>query len=515
MLTVTDGAAHEWADMPLDKMSIGNAMDCDFTLRSYHILKSKMKQDNLNHVYDKLLTDITPLLARVEFAGIGIDTGYLKVLEGRLSQEIERLEGGIAKISPIGDINPASPADLIKVLFTKEGFNTTPSEFTGKKKEPATTEAHLLHIEASDKTSKECRDFIRKILEYKSKCKLYKTYVTGVRGAIEYNGEDKIHSSYNFAATVTGRLSCSTYSVKSKVEGAKGRKVNKIFKKGVSFHTLPRTVDDTVNIRRLMIPDEGKAFIAADFSQAELRVLAQCSRDEGLLDAFTNGKDLHKYTASLVFGKPIDKVTKNERQIAKSVSFLIVYGGGPSKLASQIDKPIGYCKGIFQAYQDSFPKVFSWIKKVHKDVKDNEYAVSLFGRRRHLSNVKSPIRKYQFRALRQGMNFVIQSSASDIMLHALKRLDARLKASGLDAQILATVHDSVEIQCDKAQIKEVCELVREALTDTSDLATLYNLHFKVPFIVDIEAGTSFGDLTEASFNQNGTLTNYAEIEKFI
>jgi DNA polymerase I-like protein with 3'-5' exonuclease and polymerase domains len=85
----------------------------------------------------------------------------------------------------------------------------------------------------------------------------------------------------------------------------------------------------------------------------------------------------------------------------------------------------------------------------------------------------------------------------------------------LDAQILATVHDSVEIQCDKAQIKEVCELVREALTDTSDLATLYNLHFKVPFIVDIEAGTSFGDLTEASFNQNGTLTNYAEIEKFI
>jgi len=264
-----------------------------------------------------------------------------------------------------------------------------------------------------------------------------------------------------------------------------------------------------------MTADGDKVFLAADFSQAELRVLAQCSRDKNLIEAFNSGQDLHRFTASLVFGKDPKDVTKKERQIAKSVSFLIVYGGGPHKLSEQIGKDVGYCKNIFKAYQDSFPKVFKWINFVHKFVRQHGYAVSLFGRRRHLSNVKSPNKKYQYRALRQGMNFVIQSSASDLMLHSILRLQKYLKASGLDAQILATVHDSVEVQCSKEDLKKTIELMRYVLESTGDFKDLYGLDFVVPFTVDVEAGHSFGDMIEAEFIGGGHLLNEAEILKYV
>ena len=264
-----------------------------------------------------------------------------------------------------------------------------------------------------------------------------------------------------------------------------------------------------------MTADEGKVFVAADFSQAELRVLAQCCKDKNLIEAFNSGQDLHRFTASLVFGKDPNDVTKQERQIAKSVSFLIVYGGGPNKLAEQIGKSVGYCKNIFKAYQDSFPKVFNWINFVHKFVKENGYAVSIFGRRRHLPNVKSPNKKYQYRALRQGMNFVIQSSASDLMLHSILRLQKYLKATGLDAQILATVHDSVEVQCSKKDLQKVVELMRYVLESTDDFKGLYGLDFVVPFAVDVEAGRSFGDMIDAEFDSEGHLLNQAEIIDYV
>jgi len=347
------------------------------------------------------------------------------------------------------------------------------------------------------------KEFINKLLEYKKKCKQHKTYVKGVRDAIAYNKEDRIYSSYNFSQTVTGRLSCSTYSCGPKM------------KKGVSFHTLPRPTEDNVNIRKLMKADEGKAFIAADFSQAELRVLAQCCKDKNLIKAFTSGQDLHSFTASLVFGKKVEDVTKEERQIAKSVSFLIVYGGGPNKLAQQINKPVAYCKGIFKAYQDSFPNVFKWINVIHKSVKENGCAISLFGRRRNLPNVNSPIKKFQYRALRQGLNFVIQSSASDLMLHSITRLTKDLDAAGVKYDLLATVHDSVELQCEVSDLQRCVEITNNSLTSTHDLKDYYGLEFVVPFEVDVEVGTSFGDVLDVEFDDQGKALNTKELIDYV
>ena len=506
MLTVTEGAFHDWANMPLLDMAYGNAMDTDFTLRSWKILKKDMTAKCLNPVYDNLIKDITLLLGDVEDRGISVDQEYLKVLDEKLAKTLEVLHKELNELCPLDeDLNPNSNQQLGKLLFGEEGFGLIPQDFSLKTKAPSITEEHLNNLTSDISCSQEAKDFVKKLLEYKSKTKQYKTYVKGVEAALGWNEDGRIYSNYNFTATVTGRLSCSKYSA--------GR--TKDMSKGVSFHTLPRPTADSVNIRNLMKADKGKAFITADFSTAELRVLAQCCRDENLIHAFQSGQDLHKYTASLIYGKPPEDITKDERQIAKSCSFLIVYGGGPTKLAQQTGKTVDYCKSIFAAYQDSFPKVFEWIKFVHKFIRKNECAISLFGRRRHLSNVKSPIKKYQFRALRQGMNFVIQSSASDMMLHALKRLDKSLKDKGYDAEILATVHDSVEIQCDYSIVKEVSELVKRELTDTSDLERMYHLKFKVPFEVDVEVGKAFGDGIEVEFSKAGEMENLKEIMGYV
>jgi len=503
MLTVTNGAKHDWENMPLDELAFGNAMDCNFTLRLYKELGRKMKETKVNFVYENLLKDILVILSMVENRGIEVDQEYLSSLDEVLSESIEELEASLLKLSPIDDFNPRSTQQTAEVLFTSAGFDLTPVEFSAKTKTPKISEAHLVKV-LEDTSDSETREFMETLMKYKYRVKQHRTYVKGVKGAIEYNDDGRIYSNYNFATVVTGRLSCSTYSV-----GAK--------KKGVSFHTLPRKDEESgeINIRNLMKADSKKAFIAADFSQAELRMLAQCCRDESLIEAFNSGQDLHKFTASLVFDKPIDAITKEERQIAKSVSFLIVYGGGPFKLSEQVGKPVGYCKNIFKSYQDAFPKVFSWINRVHRGIRKDGHAISLFGRRRHLSNVNSPVRSYQYRALRQGMNFVIQSSASDLMLHSIKRLHRYNKVLGLGMDILATVHDSVEVQCDLHNMDKCIETLKYVLPYTDDFKDMYGIDFVVPFEVDIEAGTSFGNLLDAQFDGNGRVLNGKEIAEFV
>ena len=505
MLTVTSNKPKDedfWANMPLDDLAFGNAMDCDFTLRAYHVLRQEMKEKYVNFVYDNLLKDILVILGMVENQGIKVDEDYLKVLDQQLQDELQTLLSKLQDLSPTESINPNSTAEMASVLFTSEGYDLKPVMFSEKTQMPQISEEHLTEVLKSTK-NKDATEFINTLLKYKYRSKQHKTYVKGVEAALEYNEDGRIYSQYNFATVVTGRLSCSTYSA--------GKK-----KKGVSFHTLPReSENDAVNIRKLMRADGDKVFLAADFSQAELRVLAQCCKDENLIEAFNSGQDLHRYTASLVFGKKPEDVTKEERQIAKSVSFLIVYGGGPNKLSQQIGKSITYCKGIFSAYEQSFPKVFKWIESVHRMIRENGYAVSLFGRRRHLPNIKSPIKKYQHRALRQGMNFVIQSSASDLMLHSIKRLHRYRDLTGLDFDILATVHDSVEVQCSKQDADKVAMLLKVVLPMTEDFKPMYGINFVVPFEVDVEVGTSFGNLVEAEFSEQGKLLNAKEIQSFI
>mgnify|MGYP003108386957 FL=1 len=503
MLTVTNGAEHDWANMPLHEMAIGNAADCDLTLRCWKRMRKEMKPLGVSPIYDKLLKEATVALGEVENRGLKVDVEYLKELDITLGKKLEDAREELNNLSKLdGELNPNSTKEVADVLFTKEGFNLTPTMVSEKTKAPSITEEHMQAVLKGLSTTHPAKEFINKLLAYKTLSKQYKTYVKGVEAALENNGNGRIYSQYNFATTVTGRLSCSKYSAGRKKEESKG----------VSFHTLPRTTADGVNLRKLMMADEGKAFIAADFSQAELRVLAHCSNDKNLIDAFKSGEDLHTYTASLVFGKTLGDVTKEERQVAKSCIFLIVYGGSYKKLADQIGKSDGYAKDIFARFQSQFPGIFKFMKVVNKYTKDNGYSMSLFGRRRNLPNVNSPITKYQYRALRQGLNFVIQSSTSDMVLNSLLNMENKIKELGMDdVEILATVHDSIEVQCDKQNAGVVAKLIKDVMEDISYLKTKYNMDFKVPMKVDVEIGDSFGSVEEVHFDDNRQPTNVADL----
>lgn len=323
------------------------------------------------------------------------------------------------------------------------------------------------------------RGFIETLLELRKMEKLYKTYIKGTTKAIEYNESNDVYVSFNLDGTTTGRLSCTGYS------GNKGNSM------GISFHTLPR--DEQHNIRDMFVSPEGYDFITADYSAMELRVLAHIANEKNMKKAFVSGKDLHTYTASLVFDKSENKVTKQERQIAKAVSFLIVYGGGAFNLSETMNIPIKRADKIISQYARVYPGIFKYMSKVNASIEEDGYITTLFGRRRNLPDVRSTIFKIKNRALRQGLNFTVQSAASDILVCAVLGIVETIKRNGLDARLVATVHDSLEFVCPENETKKVCNIIRDEMENGNYMKDELGIQLSVPLAIDLEVGSSFGN----------------------
>ena len=339
----------------------------------------------------------------------------------------------------------------------------------------------------ASKTKKELMEskkFLDGLLELRKSEKLTKTYIEGTKNAIAYNELEKIFVDFRFDGTATGRLSCAAYNAQKAM--------------GVSFHTLPR--ETTNNIRSLFKAPDDWAFIAADYSAMELRVLSHIAKEGSMQLAFNKGADLHSYTAKLLFNK--EDITKEERQIAKTVSFLIVYGGGAFNLSETMGIPMRKAEKIIKDYENVYPGIFSYMEFVNNFVKRNGYAYSIFGRKRNLSDVQSKDRKVVNRALRQGLNFTIQSAASDILLTSLLGASQRFKEAGLQARPVATVHDSIEVVCPQEEVKETLTILYDEMVNYPLIKKIFNSHFDVPLAIDAEVGKSFGDVKEVHF-ENG------------
>jgi len=339
-------------------------------------------------------------------------------------------------------------------------------------------------IEAkSTKELHAARDFLSSFLELRKSQKLEKTYIKGTQNALEYNGSDKVYVDYRLDGTATGRLSCAAYNAAKPM--------------GVSFHTLPR--ETSTNIRSIFVAPPGNSFVTVDYAAMELRVLAHVAKEGNMQNAFNSGQDLHTYTAKLLFNK--EKITKEERQIAKTVSFLIVYGGGPFNLAETMRIPMKRAEHIIDSYKDVYPGVFVYMEFVNNFIKDNGYAYTIFGRRRNLPDVGSSDFSVINRAFRQGLNFTIQSTASDILLCGLLGISRRFLNDNLSARIVSTVHDSIEIVCPHEEESIVCEIVYDELVNYPYIKKHFNIHFDVPFSIDLEIGGSFGEGAPVEFKE--------------
>jgi len=367
----------------------------------------------------------------------------------------------------------------------------------------------LSATQISSKTVEELRQahsYIEDFLEFKASEKLDKTYIAGTKSAMSFNDEKKVYPVYRFDGTVTGRLSCAAYTV--------GK-----HKKGVSFHTLPRGENDDNNIRSIFTAPKRDAygtwaFITSDYSGMELRVLAHIAKEDRMQKAFVDGLDLHTYSASIAFGKPYDKVTKNLRQIAKAVSFLIVYGGSAFTLAKKHGLSIRKSERIIDQWFAAYPAIPVFMDFVNDFIRENGYAYSLFGRRRHLENVYSQNDKVVNRCLRQGLNFTIQSPSSDILLCALLGITREFKKRKLKARICATVHDSLEAVCPVEELEEAESIMRDFMISNPIMKEVFGLEFSVPFEVETIVGHSFGDGIELNFNNN-IVTNMDEVTEYL
>ena len=329
---------------------------------------------------------------------------------------------------------------------------------------------------------KNAQGFLKGLLNLRKSEKLTKTYIDGTKKAIDYNGKNKVFVDFRFDGTATGRLSCAAYNAQKAM--------------GVSFHTLPRETEN--NIRSLFTAPPGWSFIAADYAAMELRVLSHIAKEGNMQLAFNQGADLHTYTTKLLFNK--ENIKKEERQIAKAVSFLIVYGGGAFNLSETMGIPMKRAERIIKDYENVYPGIFEYMDFVNRFIKENGYAYTIFGRKRNLPDVYSNDRQVVNRALRQGLNFTIQSSASDILLTSLLGASRRFKEAGMQAVPVATVHDSIEIICPKEEVKDTLMILYDEMVNYPTIKEIFNIHFDVPLSIDAEVGSSFGDGVEVEFD---------------
>ena len=332
----------------------------------------------------------------------------------------------------------------------------------------------------SDENVKAAKGFFDRLSAYKKYNKLHSTYIKGMRVALKNTENGRAYCKYSIDGTVTGRISNSGATI--------GRKQSD--KIGVSFHTLPRESMD-VNIRDYVIAPKGHDFVTVDYAGMELRVLAHVANETNMIKAFESGVDLHSYSAGLTFNKDPKDVTKHERQIAKAVSFLTVYGGTGYTLASKHNLPEERADEIISSWLSAFPGVSRYMNTIDDYIKQFGYAKTIFGRFRHLPNIRSPFRSIRREAFRQGLNFTIQSPASDILLCGMLGVIEKLK--GKKAKVVATVHDSIELICPKEETDEVAGIVTDELVNYHYLRENFGITLRVPLAVDIEVGSSFGN----------------------
>jgi DNA polymerase-1 len=369
-----------------------------------------------------------------------------------------------------------------------------------QRKEDEQVSSSVIHGKSTSDL-KEAQKFIMDLLEFRKTKKLESTYIGGMERSVEYNGENKIYCTYNFDGTVTGRLSCSKYSAGNKKP------------KGVSFHTLPRE-EGEYNIRSMVVAPPGYAFVTVDYSAMELRVLSHVAKEKKMQKAFIENDDLHWYTAELIHGKSRKDLSRLERQEAKATSFLIVYGGTEATLAPNIGKTVEQARAVMDSWFEVYDSIQPYMDFIYENIRDNKYAYSLFGRRRHLQNVDSRNPKVAKKALRQGLNFTIQSVASDILLCSLLGIGREFRHRGMKSRICQTVHDSGEFLVELEELDEALKIIDYYMVQNPIMTNRFGIKLDVPLSIEMLVGSSFGDGIEA-FLENGVITNRDEVTQYL
>ncbi len=424
------------------------ASHADATLALYRKLRPEVDSLGLGELYESIDLPLVRVLARMEETGIRVDPDQLKVLSGRMEEEISVLSSAIFELAG-RPFNINSPQQLGKVLFEEMNL---PSPVKYGKGKTVSTAADVL--EAME------HPIAQKILEYRQLAKLKGTYVDALPLSID-PGSERLHTTFNQTGAATGRLSSSNPNLQN----------------------IPIRTELGREIRAAFVPQRGWKLIVADYSQIELRLLAHMSRDAVLLDAFRNGEDIHTRTAAEVFGVPPLMVTSEHRRNAKAVNFGIVYGQTPFGLSQSLGIERKEAELYIRAYFERYSGVRRWLDATIQDVRRDGVSVNLFGRRRPIPDMNSRNPNARNFAERTAVNTPLQGAAADLIKLAMIRIDEKLR--GMRAKMLLQVHDELVLEAPPEEVDEVSALVKSAMEGVKRL--------DVPLLVDIGSGENWRD----------------------
>lgn len=438
--------------VPLDRALAYAAEDADITLRLWKNLKPRLVTQRKVTVYETIERPLIPVVADMERAGIKVDRAELARLSMDLGRRLEEIDAEIQAIAP-RRFSVSSPKQLGEILFDDLGLSGGKKGKTGAW---STDSAVLEELAEQGVTLAE------KALDWRSLAKLKSTYTDALQEQIEPQ-TGRVHTSFSLAATNTGRLSSTDPNLQN----------------------IPIRTEEGRKIRRAFVAEAGHVLLSVDYSQIELRLVAEIANIQALKDAFRNGVDVHAATASQVFGVPLEQMTSEIRRKAKAINFGIIYGISGFGLSRQLGIAPGEANAFIKTYLERFPELKIWMDGVKAAARAQGFVTTRFGRRCPLTGINDKNAARRAFAERQAINAPIQGAAADIMRMAMARVPAALARDGLAARMLLQVHDELLFEVPEAEAEATAAAVRAVMENVVKL--------DVPLVAEAGTGANWGD----------------------
>jgi len=447
--------------LTFDRVELGRATeyaaeDADAALRLHELLKPQLTAKGMNTVYQTLERPLVPVLAAMERAGVLVDRDMLSRLSGRFAQKMGALEAEIHALA--GErFNLGSPKQLGDILF---GRMALPG---GRK---TTTGAWSTDADILEELAAQGHELPRKILDWRQVSKLKSTYTDTLPGFINAR-TGRVHTSYQLAATPTGRLASIDPNLQN----------------------IPIRTEEGRSIRTAFIAPPGHVLISADYSQIELRLLAHVAAIPALKKAFQDGLDIHAMTASEMFGVPVEGMPADVRRRAKAINFGIIYGISAFGLANNLGIERAEADAYIRKYFERFPGIRDYMEAAKKHSRDFGYVETIFGRRVHYPNIKASNPSLRSFSERASINAPLQGSAADIIRRAMIRIPPALEKAGLRARMLLQVHDELVFEAPDMEADATMKLVKDIMENAAAPA----VHMTVPLTVEARAGRNWDE----------------------
>ena len=437
-------------NVPITQICEYAAEDADVTLKLKNVLEPMLKKEGLDKLFYEIEMPLVRVLAEMEITGVNVDKVALQSSSVVLSGQIEKLEKEIYELAGM-EFNVSSARQVGEVLFERLKLDEKAKKT--KTGQYSTTEDILEKLRSK-------HPIVGKILELRGIRKLLSTYINALPELINPR-TGKIHTSFNQTITATGRLSSSNPNLQN----------------------IPIRDEVGKEIRRAFVPDEGSLFFSADYSQIELRIMADLSGDEHMIEAFTSDADIHAATAAKIYKLPIDEVSKDMRRKAKTANFGIIYGISVFGLAERLNIPRSESKQLIEGYFESYPHVKEYMEKSIEIARKNGYVETICGRKRMLPDINSHNSVVRGYAERNAINAPIQGSAADIIKIAMIRIFNRFEKENLKTKMILQVHDELNFNVPENELEQVRNIVREEMENAWTL--------KVPLIADSGVGNNW------------------------